>query len=184
MKSMIPPLASILAAALLLFCAGELRAQVGIGVEGRAGVTFPVGDLSDADAESGLVIGGEMILNLHPSFSGYLNLQRHGFSCDDGCEVGDDPRVTTLGAGVKYILPSPPDALMWVRGGVMAGRYSDDAVSGDRSAGLEAGAGIDMLITDRVFIVPHLGYYQVDAAGPAATASYLTFGIGAHYHLR
>lgn len=168
---------------LVLALPAATAAQSGVSVEPRVGVTFPVGDLSDAGAESGIGIGADLFLNFHPSFSGYLSLNRHGFSCEDDCELGGSPRSTGVGAGIKFLIPSPADAVMWARGGLVAHQYRDGFATGDRSAGFEAGAGIDMLIAARLFLVPSVGLVYHDAA-EGRTASYLTFGVGAHYHVR
>jgi hypothetical protein len=183
-----PTLASITGplALVVLLLAGAPDAAVGqsgVSVEPRVGVTFPLGDLSDAGAESGVLMGGDLFLSFHPSFSGYLSLNRHSFACGDDCELGGSPRSVGLGAGIKYFVPSPADALVWARGGIVGHQYEDDQVSGDRGVGFELGAGIDMLIGARLYLVPHLGFLLHDAAR-GMTASYLTFGVGLHYHIR
>ena len=54
---------SAAAALLLLLPAGKAEAQVNFAVEGRASVTAPMGDLSDAGAETGLGLGAEVTLS-------------------------------------------------------------------------------------------------------------------------
>lgn len=156
-------------------------AQVGFAGEGRIGVTFPTGDLSDAGAEAGLTVGAELQANFHTNLTAYLGLHRHGFSCDDDCDLGDSPRSTGLNAGLKYIFPSPQDALIWGRGGIVANQLSSDDISSSRSIGLEVGAGIDMPVAPNVYLVPSLGFVR-HGAGSNFTASFLTFGVGLHYH--
>ncbi|MEX2532238.1 MAG: outer membrane beta-barrel protein [Gemmatimonadota bacterium] len=176
-----------LAAALALILALALpragEAQASFGVEGRAGVTFPVGDLSDAGYEGGTSVGLEGFYNLRPSLAIYASVARHTFTCDGECEMGDDPRSSGLGAGLKLTIPSPADALLWVRGGLVGYQYSGSAGSGDRNAGFEAGLGIDMLLTESAYLSPHLGYIAHEALGNL-DASFLTFGVGAQYRFR
>jgi hypothetical protein len=155
--------------------------QVGVAGEGRVGVTLPMGDLSDADAEAGLALGLELMLNFQRNVTAYVGFNRHGFSCDRDCGLGSGLRSTGFGAGIKYIFPSPADALVWGRGGVIAHQLSSDEVSGDRNLGFELGAGIDMPVGDRFYLVPHLGVLTHSLEGDAR-ATYLNFGLGLHYH--
>lgn len=173
----------ILAAGALWLFAGEAHAQVGLAVEGRAGVTFPQGDLSDADAGAGLSIGAELQANFHRNLTAYVGLHRHAFSCDSGCELGDSPRSTGLGAGLKYIFHSPGDALVWGRGGLVANTFGNDAVTGDREIGFEVGFGTDFPIAERLYLVPNVGFISHDAGGNFK-ANFFTLGLGLHYHIR
>lgn len=167
----------------LLAPAEEAGAQVAVSAEARTGVTFPMGDLSDADAESGLMFGGELLLHLNPTFAGYLGFNRHGFEWDDEVERSDSPRSNSLAAGIKMVFPSPADALLWVRGGLISGQYADDEITADRAVGFEARAGIDMLLGQGLFLVPQLGYHQHGGPGASET-TFLSFGVGVHYQLR
>jgi len=156
-------------------------AQIGFAGEGRLGVTFPTGDLSSDGAEAGLSMGAELQMNFQTNLTAYLGLHRHGFNCDSDCEVGDSPRSTGLNAGLKYIFPSPPDVLVWGRGGLVANQLSTDSGSGPRNLGFEVGAGFDMPIAPNVYLVPNLGFVSHDA-GSGMTAQFFTFGLGLHYH--
>lgn len=165
----------------LLLAAPILSAQVGMAAEGQVGVTLPTGDLSRAGAEAGLSLGGELQLNFRQNLTAYLGLHRHGFSCDSDCDLDPNPRSTGLNAGLKYIFPSPADALIWGRGGIVANQLTTDRGSGSRNVGFEVGAGIDMPVAPRFYLVPNLGFVT-HGAGSGITASYLTFGVGLHYH--
>ncbi len=159
------------------------EAQLQFSAEPRAGVSFPTGDLSSEGAEAGLTLGAEGMVTFRRNMTGYLSLNRHGFSCDSDCQanLGSSPRSTGLGLGLKYVFPSPPDALIWGRGGVLAHRLSTSQDSGDRNLGFEVGAGIDMPVGERLYLVPHLGFLSHDAGGDTR-ASWFSFGVGAHYH--
>jgi hypothetical protein len=172
-----------LAMASLWFFAGEAQAQMGLAAEGRLGVTFPQGDLSDAGAEAGLSLGAELQVNFHPRMTGYVGLQRHSFNCDNGCTLGDNPRSTGIGAGLKYIFHNPGDALAWGRGGIVANTFGDDSGSGDREIGFELGVGADVPVADRLYLVPNIGFVSHDV-GSGFQARFFTLGLGLHYHLR
>ena len=166
---------------LFLLPPSNLSAQVSVSGEGRVGVTFPTGDLSDAGAEAGLGIGAELMLTFRPNLTAYVGLNRHGFSCDSDCDLDGGVRSSGIGGGLKFIFPSPPDALIWARAGLVAHALSTDNGSGDRNLGFEVGTGMDMPIAPRLHLTPHLGFISHDA-GAGMTASYFNFGVGAHYH--
>lgn len=177
------PVLALFAALFAILCLAvdDAGAQMQIAVEPRAGVTFPMGDLSDADAEAGLALGAELMLTFQQNLTAYVGLQRHSFTCDTGCDLGDGLRSSGLGAGLKYILPSPPDALIWGRAGILAHRLSSDDFSGDRNLGFEVSAGIDMPIAEQLYLTPHLGFLSHDAGGDSQ-ATWVNFGVGLHYH--
>lgn len=157
------------------------EAQVSFAGEGRVGVTFPSGDLSEAGAQAGLGIGAELMMTFRPNLTAYVGINRHGFSCDSDCNLGSGVRSSGLAGGLKFVFPSPPDAHIWGRAGVVAHTLSSDDFSGDRNLGFEVGAGIDMPIAPRLYLTPHLGFITHEA-GTDTSASYFTFGAGAHYH--
>lgn len=173
--------AFLLTAGLLWLFAGEAQAQVGFAVEGRVGVTFPQGDLSDADTDAGLSIGAELQANFHRNLTAYLGLHRHAFGCDGGCVLGDSPRSSGLAAGLKYIFHSPGDVFVWGRGGLVGNKLVNDDASGDRKIGFELGLGADVPIAAKLSLVPNAGFVSHDA-GDGFTARFFTLGVGAHYH--
>lgn len=172
----------LVATATLLLVAGEAEAQIGFGVEGRAGVTFPSGDLSDRGAETGLTVGAELQANFHPNLTAYAGLHRHGFRCEDDCSLGDNPRSTGIGAGLKFIFHNPGDVLWWGRGGVVGNTLSTDDGSSDRGIGFEAGVGADMPIGHRLYLVPNVGFISHDW-GEGRKAAFFTLGVGLHLHI-
>jgi hypothetical protein len=176
------PVVALAMASLWLF-AGEAQAQMGLAVEGGVGVTFPQGDLSDAGAEAGLSFGAELQVNFHPRMTAYLGLQRHSFNCDNDCTLGDSPRSTGIGAGVKYIFHNPGDVLAWGRGGIVANTFGNDAGTGDREIGFELGVGADVPVAERLYLVPKIGFVSHDV-GSGFQARFFTLGLGLHYHLR
>jgi hypothetical protein len=159
----------------------QAEAQVQVAIEPRVGVTFPTGDLSSDGAEAGLALGAELMFNIQRNLTAYVGLNRHGFTCDRDCDLGRSPRSEGIGAGLKVILPSPPDALVWARGGILAHRYSDSQRTSARNLGFEVGTGIDMPIRPRTYLTPHLGILSHDA-GSLGTATWVNFGLGLHYH--
>lgn len=176
-----------LAAASVFLVTGEAQAQMGLGAEGRVGVTFPQGDLSDGGAEAGLSFGAELQANFHPRMTAYVGLQRHSFNCENGCTLGDNPRSQGIGAGLKYIVHSPGDVLGWARGGVVAHTYSTDDRTGDREIGFELGVGADLPVAERLYLVPNIGFVSHNAGsgfGSLSKANFFTLGVGVHYHLR
>ncbi len=179
MHTRIHMIALVLAAFALLH-APEAEAQM-ISVEGRVGVTYPTGDLSNAGADTGLGIGAELMYTFQRNLTAYAGFNRHAFSCDSDCDLGNSPRSTGLGAGLKYVFHAPGDAYAWGRGGIVAHQLADDDGSGPRNIGFELGGGIDMPIAPRLHLVPHIGFIQHDAGG-GFTASYVNFGVGIHYH--
>jgi hypothetical protein len=164
------------------FSPGEAQAQLGFAAEGRVGVTFPQGDLSDAGAEAGLGLGAELQANFHPRATVYAGVYRHQFRCEDDCLFSEDPTSTGLSAGIKYIVHNPGDVLVWGRGGLVYNTLDVGDSSTDRELGFEVGVGADMSIATRTYLVPHLGYVS-HAAGSSFTASFFTFGVGLHYHI-
>jgi len=167
----------------LLAWPNAAEAQIPISAEARAGVTFPTGDLSDAGAEAGLSLGAELMLTPRRNLTVYGGIHRQGFSCDSDCNLGNSVRSSGVNAGLKYIFPSPADALIWGRGGIVANRLSSSEFSGSRNIGFELGAGIDMPVGDRLYLVPHLGFVSHDA-GEGTQATWINFGLGGHYHIR
>jgi hypothetical protein len=173
--------AAALATLALLGLPSLAQAQVQVSAEGRAGVTLPTGDLSRDGAEAGLAVGAELMFTVQRNLSVYVGANRHGFSCDRDCDVGRNPRSSGLASGLKVIFPSPADATLWARGGVLAHRIVTDDGSGPRNLGFELGTGFDMPIAPRLYLTPHLGLYSHDSRG-SRSATYLNLGVGVHYH--
>lgn len=176
-------LLAFVAGALLLADARPAQAQIGVSAEGRLGVTVPLGQLSDDDQEPGLGGGAEVLFHFNPTFGAYLGGSRHSFQCGSQCVLGETPHSTGMSAGIRFTFPSPADALLWTRAGISGRRLGGGVAPGGTHLGWEVGAGIDMLVSRQVYVVPHLGYTSHDA-GEGLTASYLTFGAGLHYRLR
>lgn len=179
------PTIALAIASLWLF-AGEAHAQAGLAAEGRVGVTYPQGDLSDHEAEAGLSLGAELQVNFHPRLTAYLGFHRHSFNCDNGCgDLGDNPRSTGGGAGVKYIFHNPGDVLVWGRGGIVANTFGTDDGTGDREIGFELGVGADLPVAHRLYLVPNIGFVSHETGGSVLDkANFFTLGVGVHYHLR
>ncbi len=180
-RAWFPAMAMAIAALWLIPASAD--AQVGLAAEGRLGVTLPQGDLSDAGAEAGLTYGAEVQATFRPNLTAYLGLHRHTFNCENGCLLGNNPRSTGVGLGLKYVVHSPGDAWAWGRGGIVANTFGNDEGTGDREIGFELGVGVDLPVADRLYLVPNIGFISHDAGG-GSNASFFTLGLGAHYHLR
>lgn len=171
-----------LAAGALLFSGTALEAQMGLAVEGRTGVTFPQGDLADFGGEAGLSLGAELHLNLHPRFTIYGGYHRHAFSCDNGCDLGTNPRSEGLNAGLKLNVHNPGDTNLWVRGGIVSNKTATDLGANNRELGYEVGLGADVPIASRIALVPFAGYISHDA-GVNLKPKFFTLGLGLHLHI-
>jgi hypothetical protein len=172
--------ATLLAAAAFALFVGEANAQMSFAAEGRVGVTLPQGDLSDAGVESGIALGGELQANFTTNLSAYLGLNRYAFRCDD-CDFGENPSSTGIGAGLKWVFHNPGDVLVWGRGGVVFNKLASDDGDRDREAGFEVGAGADLSIAERLYLVPSLSFVS-HGAGGNFKANFFTLGLGLHYH--
>ena len=153
-----------------------------LSIEGRTGVTIPMGDLSDAGAEPGLIFGVDAFYVVGEVVSVYGGWGYHQFSCDD-C-IAD---VTAAGprAGVKILYPVPGAATPWFRTGLTFNSAEGLAdVSSDRAVGFEAGAGIDYALSPRLSVTPAVRYafFDADFGAVEPTFSYLTLDLGLHFH--
>jgi len=149
--------------------------------EGRLNVTVPTGDLSDMQAESGLGVGADVFYTFIPNMSAFAGLSRHAFNCT-GCP---DITSTGLDAGVKFVFGSTRRAMPWARGGIMLHKADFGDVESDRTLGAEIGAGIDLRVADRLYIVPALRFHTYPAdlpGGSEVDMKYLTIGLGGHVH--
>jgi hypothetical protein len=111
----------------------------------------------------------------------YAGISQYSFGCEDSCTLGDNPKSMGFGAGLKYIFHNPGDVLVWGRGGIVANTLESDDFEGDREIGFELGFGADMPIATQLYLVPHVGYIS-HKSGDSFTASFLTLGVGVHYH--
>ncbi|MDX1675329.1 MAG: outer membrane beta-barrel protein [Longimicrobiales bacterium] len=166
----------------VLAMAGPVAGQGSpLSVEGRTGITFATGDLSDAGAGSGPLFAVDLILNVDRALSLYGGWAYHQFGCDACGETlsASGPRL-----GVKALFHTPGDALPWVRAGATYNEFDGLGAGSDRALGLEAGAGIDYALSDRVSITPAARYetFSPEFGGGTATVSYLTLDLGIHLH--
>lgn len=170
-----------LAAGALLLSGTALEAQMGIGVEGRTGVTFPQGDLADFGGEAGLSLGAELHLNFN-RITVYGGYHRHAFSCDDGCNMGSNPRSEGLNAGLKISVHNPGDTNLWARGGIVSNKTETDAGANNRELGYEVGLGADVPIANRISLVPFAGYIS-HKASETFKPQFFTLGLGLNLHI-
>ena len=146
-----------------------------ISVEARSGVTFPTGDLSDGGVESGVIFGVDLFFTVDRALSIYAGWGQHGFS--------DDVSASGPRAGVKAMFHTPGMATPWIRAGATFNELESGGIFGgttDREIGLEAGAGIDYELSDRVSVTPAARYHTFSPEG--TTVSYLTVDLGLHIH--
>lgn len=174
---------AIIAVGVSLLMAAPATAQESpFSLEARTGVTFPMGNLSDAGAESDLLFGLDAYLSVNPMFSLYGGYAYHRFTCD---ACADDVTASGPRLGLKALLYTPGDALPWVRAGATFNQATGLAEgSSDRTLGVELGAGIDYQVAQRLSIVPALRYetFSTNFAGAEESLSYLTLDLGLHLH--
>jgi len=150
--------------------------------EGRLNVTVPVGDLSDAGAESGLGLGADVYYTFMRNMSAYAGLSRHAFNCEGaGC---DDATSTGLQAGVKLLFGAERRAMAWAGGGIMLHKADFDGDESDLTLGGELGGGIDLMLSPRFALAPSLRFhtYPADFGVRELDMSYFTISLGAHFH--
>lgn len=167
---------SLIAVAALLTAAPAAAQDSPFSVELRSGVTFPTGDLSDDGIESGPIFGVDVLFAVDRALSVYGGWGYHQFS-DDVTASG--PRL-----GLKAIFHTPGYATPWVRAGATFNEADVSGGSADREIGLEAGAGLDYELSDRVSVTPAARYhtFSPDFGAGSYTFSYLTLDLGVHLH--
>ncbi len=178
-RALIPGVLAVAAA----FAAVPAAAQESpFSLEARTGVTIPLGDLSDAGAESDLLFAADVYYTLGPTMSLYGGWAYHRFDC---AACADDVTASGPRGGLKILFPTPGDATPWIRGGLTynSAKGLADAES-DRALGIEAGAGIDYALSPRLSITPAARYetFNADFGAAEPSLSYLTLDIGIHLH--
>jgi len=170
----------------LLASAAPARSQEReISVEGRTGVTFPVGDLADVGAESGLLLGADVLYPVRRRISIYGGLEYDRFNCSSCADVA----TTGLRGGVSLRFPMPGDAVPWVRGGVTVNRAKGLEPAPGRSSGwrpgLELGGGVDYALTPRFSLEPSARFqsFSTNVGTPGLTMTYFTLDLGARLGL-
>lgn len=168
--------------------AGATQAQTArrISLEGRLGVTFPTGDVSDAGGGSGYELGADFMYTFSPALTGYLGISRHTFSCDED-EGPCEDSFTSGGfqAGLKYLFSRDARALPWVRAGLLAQSLDVGPDDSDLGFGVEAGAGVDVDVSPRFAVVPALYYrtYSADVdGGGEISPSWFALTLAGHLH--
>lgn len=180
--------AAALCGTTLMMGAAEAAAQASrFSVEGRLGMTFPTGDLSDVGAESGLALGADLMYTFTPSLTAYAGLSRDAFSCDEDEEEGCEDDLTSSGfqAGLKFLLTREGRALPWLRAGILGHSLDTNGSDSDMGIGFEAGAGADLDVSPRWAIVPalHIRSYSPDFDGDDdISATWLALTLAAHLH--
>lgn len=163
----------LIAAAALLAAAPATAQDSPFSLELRSGVTFPTGDLSDGGIESGPLFGIDAFFSVDRALSIYGGWGYHRFS--------DDVSVSGPRVGLKALFHTPGYATPWIRAGATFNEMDGfGAEASDRELGLEAGAGIDYELSDRVSVTPAARYHTFSPEG--ATVSYLTVDLGVHLH--
>lgn len=181
-------LSGAVAVAALATASSEADAQTArrLSLEGRVGVTFPTGDLSDAGAGSGLALGADIMYTFTPVLTGYAGISRDAFSCDeDEGPCDDDFTSGGFQAGLKFLLARDGRALPWVRAGLLGHSLDSDGLDSDLGLGFEAGAGVDLDVSPRFAVVPALHYrsYSPDFEGDAdLSVNWLALTLAGHLH--
>ncbi len=147
--------------------------------EGRVGSSIPTGELTDdpgLNQTAGFSFAVDGMLSLSDLTTAYAGVSHQSFNCD-GCPA--DVSSTGLNAGVKLILGDEP-ALPWIRGGLMLHRASIEGDSNDWGLGVDAGVGIDWLVTPMISVVPALRLNTYGSGDLSLT--YMTVDLGLHVH--
>lgn len=155
-----------------------------VSLEGRLGTTIPVGELADRGAESGLLVEGELIYTPSANLSVFGGLGLHAFNCED--EDCEEFSSRGLHAGIKYLFARSGTATPWLRGGLLLHEAESGSEDAGLAAGIEAGGGIDLALTPRFTLAPAVRYhhYNADFGRTEVGMSWLSFSLGAHFHLR
>lgn len=157
-----------------------------ISLEGRLGVTFPSGDVSDAGGGSGYELGADFMYTFTPALTGYIGVSRHSFSCDEDegpCE--DSFASSGFQAGLKYLFSREGRALPWLRAGLLGQSLDVGPEDSDFGLGLEAGAGLDVDVSHRLALVPAFYYrtYSADVDGGGdVSVNWFSLTLAAHLH--
>ena len=169
-----------------VFAAGSASAQTleRFSLEGRLGITFPSGDLSDAGYGSGFALGLDGIYNFTPALSAYAGLSRHNFSCDEDEACEDGAVAGGFQGGLKLLLRREGNVLPWARGGLIGQTLDPNGETSDLGLGFEVGAGADIGITPRFSVVPALQYrsFSADFGESDVTAGWFALTLGGHLH--
>lgn len=173
----------LVAALTLTFAAAHLaqppEAAGQFSLEGRVGSSIPTGELTNEpglNQTAGLSFALEGMLSLNDLVTAYAGGSRHAFNCDD-CPT--NVTTTGLNGGLKFILGSG-QALPWARAGLMLHRASIEGADNDWGVGVDAGAGIDWLLTPQLAVVPAL---RVNSYGSGdLSLTYVTVDLGLHLH--
>lgn len=164
-----------------LMLIGPAAASAQWSLEGRAGAAIPMGELTDDPGPSqtaGIALAGGALYTFRDNLSMYFEGSWQQFNCD-GCDT--DIESWGFDGGLKYVLARSGTALPWVRAGLTLQQVSADGGDGEWGVGLDAGLGIDWLLTERFALVPAIRYdfYEADEL----SVSYVTIDLGAHWHL-
>lgn len=174
----------LIAALALAFGAAHLampsEATGQFSLEGRIGSSMPTGELTDdpgLNQTAGFSFAIDGMASLSNLVTAYAGVSRHGFNCAD-CPA--DVSTTGFNGGLKFILGSG-QALPWVRGGLLLHRASVEGSSNDWGVGVDAGAGIDWLVSPRLAVVPALRANSYGSGDLSLT--YVTLDLGLHLHM-
>jgi len=164
----------------------SVEAQAGrVSIEARPGVALPTGDMSDAGAGAGLALGAELMYTFMPALTAYVGLSRDSFSCDDDGPCADDFQSDGVQGGLKFLFGRDGTALPWARAGVMGQSLEIGDQDTDMSLGFEAGAGVDIDVTNNIALVPAVGFrtYGADLDdGGDLSARWFNVTLGGHIH--
>lgn len=169
---------SALAATMLLATPRAGEAQ--FSFEGRVGLSFPTGELTDAPGlsqEQGFSFAADAFWLFAPRYAAYGGVSRQSFNCD-GCTT--DVSTTGFDAGVKFYLVPEGFAVPWVRGGLMLHKASVDGEGSDWGVGVDTGLGLDWRVSTQLSLVPAIRLNSY-GSGPVSL-TYFTADLGLQIH--
>jgi hypothetical protein len=170
-----------------------------LSVETRGGLAAPTEDFREGEPglapEPGVALGADLMVRLTPQIAAYGGFSWTMFDCDGAlCAGNADFTSSGVAGGLKLTLPLEGTITPWLRGGALLHRlrFSNDAFSAEsnRPLGLDAAAGVDIALGQRVSLTPALRYnrYTVDIdLGPVGeverTVSFGNLDLAFHFYL-
>jgi opacity protein-like surface antigen len=157
-----------------------------ISIEGRGGLSLPVGDFSRS-LSLGYGLGADAIVNVTHSLGIYAGYRYISFDFDrDAVGAAEGSyNVQGIDAGARFGAPSlTSDISPYLR---LGGVYYKGAVSGlgsgdEQRLGFQLGGGFDYALGPRVSLTPEISYTNISYPN-RANVSFVTLDFGLRFHL-
>lgn len=140
--------------------------------EARAGSAIPVAVLADdtprGGARPGASFGAGFAFAVRGGLYVHAGFSQHRFDCDAGCDDRGDLTATGFDLALRFAVDAGA-VMPWFRAGALPYTVegSRDEVQGggrvsDHTWGFEAGAGINVVLTENVHLSPGFRYVTLD----------------------